>query len=66
MCQATVYLDGKEIMQDVLFVEPTPDGVRLMALFEPVQEVSAKICKIDLMKNQILLERIVEKEKINE
>lgn len=62
MCQAKVYLDGKEIMHDVLFVELIPDGVRLMALFEPVQEISAHIKKIDLMKNQILLESIKEKE----
>jgi predicted RNA-binding protein len=36
MCQATVYLDEKEIMQDVMLVEPLPEGIRLIALFEPV------------------------------
>jgi predicted RNA-binding protein len=56
MCQATVYLDGKEIMRDVMLVEPTPEGVRLVTLFEPVQVVSAVIRKIDLIKHLVLLE----------
>jgi predicted RNA-binding protein len=34
MCQATIYLDGKEIMQDVTLVEILPDGVRLKAFFD--------------------------------
>ena len=66
MCQAKVLLDGNEIMRDVLFVESDSTGVRLMALFEPVQEVPARIRKIDFMKNQILLETITEMEKSNE
>jgi len=43
MCQATVYLNGEVIMRDVLMVEPIPEGVRLIALFEPVQVVPAAI-----------------------
>jgi len=64
MCQARIILDGQEIMKDVILVEPL-DGnkVRLMAMFEPIQEVSAKIVKIDLMKNQIVLDPI---EEVNE
>jgi predicted RNA-binding protein len=31
MCQAAVYLDEKEIMRDVMFVEPLPEGIRLIA-----------------------------------
>ena len=42
MCQATVYLDGNEIMKDVLLVEPVPDGIRLVTFFEPQRIVPAK------------------------
>jgi predicted RNA-binding protein len=63
MCQATVYLDEKIIMQDVLLVERVPEGVRLTALFEPVQVVPAAIRRIDLMKHWVILESIQEGEK---
>jgi predicted RNA-binding protein len=55
MCQATVYLDDKEIMRDVMLVEPSPQGIRLIALFEPVQVIPAAIRQIDLMKHRIFL-----------
>jgi predicted RNA-binding protein len=61
MCQARIILDGQEIMKDVILVEPLEGNkVRLMAMFEPIQEVSAKIVKIDLMKNQIVLNPVEE------
>ncbi len=63
MCQAKIYLDGQEIMRDVILVEPTNNSVRLVAMFEPVREIAAKINKIDLMKNQIILETIKEIER---
>jgi predicted RNA-binding protein len=56
MCQATVYLDGEKIMEDVLVVEPADDGIRLVKLFEPIHLVQASIRKIDLMKHKIFLE----------
>ncbi|MEJ2708261.1 MAG: CooT family nickel-binding protein [Anaerolineales bacterium] len=56
MCQATVYLDGEVIMEDVWMVEPVPEGVRLIALFEPVQVVPAAIRQIDLIKHKVILE----------
>lgn len=55
MCQATVYLNDKEIMKDVMFVEPLPEGIRLVALFEPVQIIPASIQHIDLIKHKIFL-----------
>jgi predicted RNA-binding protein len=55
MCQATVYLDDKEIMKDVMLVEPSPEGIRLVALFEPVQVIPATIRQIDLLKHQVFL-----------
>jgi predicted RNA-binding protein len=58
MCQATVFLNDKEIMKDVMLVEPLPEGVRLVALFEPVQVIPAVIRKIDLIKHRIFLESL--------
>lgn len=55
MCQATVYLNGEVIMQDVMMVEPVPEGVRLIAMFEPVQVVPAEIRQIDLIKHRVIL-----------
>lgn len=62
MCQATVYLDGEVLMQDVLMVEPLPEGIRLIALFEPVQVVPAVIRQIDLIKHKVILESLRESE----
>ena len=62
MCEATVYLDGQEIMRDVMVVEPVPEGIRLIALFEPVQVIPAFIRQIDLMKHRVLLESILDDE----
>ncbi len=57
MCQATVYLDGEEIMKDVLLVEPLPEGgIRLVTFFEAPRVVPATIRKIDLMKHEVILE----------
>ncbi len=58
MCQATVYLDEKEIMKDVLLVEPLPEGVRLVTFFEPPRIVPAVIRQIDLMKHRVVLESL--------
>ena len=66
MCQATVYLDGEKIMEDVLVVEPVAEGVRLVKLFEPMRVIPAMIRKIDLMKHQVILESAAESEVENE
>lgn len=58
MCQATVFLDGEEIMQDVVLVEPVQDGVRMSTFFEEPDLVPAVIRRIDLLKHQVLLESI--------
>jgi len=62
MCQATVYLNGNEIMKDVLLVEPVPEGIRLVTFFEPQRIVRAKIRMIDLMKHKVILESTLETE----
>jgi predicted RNA-binding protein len=66
MCQATVYLNGEVIMRDVSMVEPVPEGVRLIALFEPVQIISAAIRQIDLIKHRVILESLQESEQGHE
>jgi predicted RNA-binding protein len=55
MCQATVFLNGREIMRDVLRVEPTRDGIRLYAFFEEPRVVPAVIQEIDLIKHRVML-----------
>jgi predicted RNA-binding protein len=54
MYQATVYLNSEVIMRDVLIVEPLPKGVRLIALFEPLQVLRATIRKMDLIKHKVI------------
>jgi predicted RNA-binding protein len=66
MCQATVYLNGEVIMQDVSLVEPVPEGVRLIALFEPVRIIPASIRQIDLIKHRVILESLQESEQSHE
>jgi len=58
MCQASVYLDGKEIMRDVLLVESLSEGVRLTALFEPARVVTATLRQIDLIKHRVILDSL--------
>jgi len=63
MCQAVVYLNDREIMRDVVRVEPLPEGVRLTVFFEPPQVVPAVIREIDLLKHRIILEPLAEEER---
>ena len=56
MCQIAVYLDEEKIMENVMLVEPTPEGVRLVKMFEPPRVVPGVIRQIDLMKNRLILE----------
>ena len=58
MCQATIYLDGEKIMEDVTLVEILPEGVRLTVFFEPPRIVPAVIRQIDLLKHRVILESI--------
>ena len=55
MCQATVFLDGAKILEDVIQVRPTNDGVELTPLFEESQTVNAVIREIDLLKHTVHL-----------
>ena len=61
MCQATAYLardgqeESEEIMQDVILLETTADGVRLSAFFEEPRTVQARVGQIDFLKHTIML-----------
>jgi predicted RNA-binding protein len=59
MCQAIVYLaqddQEKEIMRDVVLLEPVAEGVRLQAFFEEPVVVQARIGRIDFLKHTVTL-----------
>ncbi len=55
MCQATVYLDEEKIMEDVIWLEPTEDGVLVRSLFGEPKKVRGAIKGIDLLKHRVLL-----------
>ena len=59
MCQATVILrqDGqdKEMMRDVILLEPVDAGVRLQAFFEEPVTLQARIDHIDFLKHIVTL-----------
>ena len=64
MCQATVHLaeDGqeKELMRDVVLLEPVRDGLRLQAFFEEPLTVQARIERIDFLKHTVTLVPVLE------
>lgn len=59
MCQATVYLvqDGqeKEIMRDVILLEPDEEGLRLQSFFEDPVVVKAQVSRINFLKHTVTL-----------
>jgi predicted RNA-binding protein len=59
MCQAVVYLSEneqqKEIMRDVILLEPVKEGVRLQAFFEEPIIMHARIGRIDFLKHTVTL-----------
>ena len=55
MCQATVYLDDKLVMRDVIWLEPTEDGFSMRTFFQEPVTVQGKLKGIDLLKHHVLL-----------
>ena len=55
MCQATVYVDDKEVMKDVIWLEPTADGFLLRTFFGEPMRVKGTLTGIDLLKHRVLL-----------
>jgi predicted RNA-binding protein len=66
MCQATVYLkqDGqeKQIMRDVILLEPVENGVRLATFFEEPRLVRGRVLYIDFLKHCVWLEPLAKEE----
>jgi predicted RNA-binding protein len=62
MCQATVFLDGDKILEDVIAVRPTEQGVELSTLFEEPRTVKATIRDIDLLKHTVHLDSLEQAE----
>ena len=66
MCQAVVYLaqgDGeREIMRDVILLEPLEGGVRLTAFFEEPVMLQTRVGRIDFLKHRVTLVPIEEKQ----
>ena len=64
MCQATVYLvqDGqeKEIMRDLVLLEPGEEGLRLQAFFEKPVVLRAQVSRIDFLKHIVTLKPLEE------
>ncbi|MBN1640851.1 MAG: CooT family nickel-binding protein [Anaerolineae bacterium] len=58
MCQATVYLDDQEIMRDVIWLEPTSDGILMRTFFGEPQEVKGTLQGIDLLKHRVLVSSV--------
>ena len=60
MCQSTVYLKKsdteEEILRDTILVESCPEGVKIQGLFDAPKIIPARIARIDLLKNRIILE----------
>ena len=55
MCQATAYVDEEKIMEDVIWVEPTPEGILLRSLFGEAKVAKGTIRGIDLLRHRVLL-----------
>ena len=62
MCQATVYLGEQKVAQDVIWLEPIENGVRLSTFFEAPQVIRGRIHHIDFLKHRVVLEPTEEKE----
>lgn len=60
MCQAKVYLGDQEIARDVVWLEPTPEGVNLATFFEDPRFVSGRIQRIDFLKHNVILKPLAE------
>jgi len=62
VCQATVYLKDRKVMEDVISVEVVGDDVRLTTFLDEPRLVRARIRYIDLLKHRVLLEAPTEVE----
>jgi len=57
MCQATIYLNGERIMEEIIQINCTLEGIRLKSFFDEPKFLQADICEIDLLKHRVYLEK---------
>ena len=57
MCQVAVFLNQEKIMEDVIWLEPTSDGILVRTFFEEPQVIKGVLQGIDLLKHRVLLTR---------
>jgi len=55
MCQAAIYLNDEKVMEDVIWMEPTEDGILVHTFFDEPQVIKGKLQAIDLLKHRVLL-----------
>jgi predicted RNA-binding protein len=55
MCQATIYLNDEKVMEDVIWLEPTDDGILVRTFFDEPQIIEGVLKGIDLLKHRVLL-----------
>jgi len=63
MCESAVYLasdDGAEqlVLEEVVLLQPEPDGFLLVTLYGEQRHVQARIRKIDLLRHRVVLEPV--------
>lgn len=55
MCQAAIYVNDEKVLEDVIWLEPTEDGVLARTFFDEPQAIKGKLKGIDLLKHRVLL-----------
>jgi predicted RNA-binding protein len=65
MCQANVYVGGREVARDVVWLELVPEGVRFETFFGGLQLVRGRVQRIDFMTRRVLLEPLKEEREEN-
>lgn len=55
MCMVDAYLNGKKLIENVTWVEPTDEGVLIRSYFEPPRTIKARLQAVDLSANRVLL-----------
>lgn len=60
MCQAKVYLGDHEIAHEVIWLEPSAEGVRFATFFEEPQVAHGRVQRIDFLTHRVILEPMEE------
>lgn len=60
MCQATLYLGDEVVARDVIWLEPTDEGVAFATFFDAPTVIHARVRHLDFLKHRVLLEPLEE------